>query len=77
MQTSVIFGTVKEGIMEILDERLGAFHIDIMAIVGAFTLSFQEFCACVAPKFFWEKDPIANKRWLVDMANAFRTSLFS
>ena len=31
-QTHVIFGTVKEEIMEIPDEHLGAFHTEIMAI---------------------------------------------
>lgn len=39
--TPVIFGTVKEGIMELLDNQLGSFHVEITAIqFGALTLSF-------------------------------------
>ena len=72
--TPMIIGTVKEGIMEILDERLGAFRTIIITIMGAHTLSFQEFRACRAPEFFGEKDPIASRRWLADMVNAFQTS---
>ena len=53
----MIFGSVKEGIMEILDEHLGMFLMEIMAIVRARTLSFYDFHACGAPKFFGEKDP--------------------
>ena len=59
-QSHVIFNTVNEGIMEILDERLGAFCTDIMVIMGSLTLSFQEFRACGAPEFFREKDPIGH-----------------
>lgn len=39
-QTPMIFVTVKEGILEILDERLGAFHTEIMALMGARTMKF-------------------------------------
>ena len=48
----MIFGSVKEGIMGILNERLGAFHTEIMEIVGAHTLSFRESHACGALEFF-------------------------
>ena len=72
----MIFGTVKEGILEILDERLGAFRTEVMTIVGSRTLYFHEFCASGAPEFFGEKDPISSKRWLADMDNAFWMSFF-
>ena len=39
-QTPVIFGTIKEGIMEVLDERLGAFHTEMVAMVDARSLTF-------------------------------------
>ena len=32
-------------VLEILDNCLGAFHAEIMAIIGAHTLSFQDFHA--------------------------------
>ena len=41
-QTPVIFGMIKEGIREILDEHLGAFCPEVMAIIGYHTLSFCE-----------------------------------
>ena len=53
---------------------MGAFSVEFIAIVGACILSFREFRACGAPTFSGEKDPIGNRRWLADMANAFRTS---
>ena len=44
-QTLVIFGSIKEGILEILDERFGTFPTEVMDITGAHTLSFREFRA--------------------------------
>ena len=38
------------------------------------TLSFREFRVCGAPDYHGALDPIASTRWLVDVANAFRTS---
>ena len=73
-QTPVIFGTVKEGILEILDERLGAFRTEIMDLMGACTMTFREFRACGAPDYHGAREPIASRRWLADIANAFRTS---
>ena len=72
----MIFGLVKEGIMEILDECMSTLRTKILAIMGACTLSFRKFHACGAPKFFGEKDPIASRRWLVEMVNAFRSSFY-
>ena len=72
----MIFGTVKEGNLEILDECLGVFCVEVMAIVGSCTLSFCEFRAYGASTFFEENDPISSRRWLADMANAFRTIFY-
>ena len=60
-QTSMIFGSVKEGIIQTLDERLGIFRIEIMAIMGVRTVSFSEFLALGAPEFFGEKHLIASR----------------
>lgn len=59
--------------MEIQDERLGAFCSEMVAMVGACTLNFQEFHACRAPDFFRRKEPIV-RRFLADIVNAFQTS---
>ena len=75
-QTHIIFGSVKEVIMENMYELLGTFYTEIMAIVGDHTLSFHDFHACGAPEFFGEKDPISSKRWLVDIMNAFQIRFF-
>lgn len=73
-QTLLIFSTVKEGILEILDERLGAFRTEMEAMMAARMLTFREFRACGAPKYHGARDPIASSKWLVDIANAFHTS---
>ena len=73
-QTPVIFGMIKEGILEILDERLAAFRTEMMAFLGARTFTFQEFRACEAPYYHGARDPIASGRWLAGVANAFRSS---
>mgnify|MGYP001550121524 CR=1 FL=1 len=73
-QTPVIFGTVKEGILEILGERLGAFRTELMAMLGARTLTFREFRACGAPYYQGARDPIASGRWLADVTNAYHSS---
>ena len=73
-QAPVIFGTIKEGIMEVLEGHLGSFRYEMVAMMGARTFTFCEFQACGALKFFGEKDPIASRHWLVDVVNAFRTN---
>ena len=52
------------------------FHTEIMAIVGAHTLSFRECHACGALDFFEEKDPTASRRWLAFMVNAFQMRFY-
>lgn len=58
----MIFGTVKEGILEILDEWLSAFCIEIVALVRTRSLNFKEFQACGAADYFGGRDPIARRR---------------
>ena len=45
-----------------------------MAIIGACTLTLWKFCAYGAHAFHGERDPIVNRRWLIDIANVFNTS---
>ena len=57
--TPIIFGMVKEGIMEIMEERLRSFTAELAAgQVGVRTPSFREFKAYGAPEFFTARDPI-------------------
>ena len=70
-QTLVIFGMIKEGILELLDERLSAFRTKVAAMMGSRTLTFREFRACGAPDYHGARDPIVSTRWLADVANAF------
>ena len=62
--TPVIFGTVKEGIMEIMEERLRSFRAETAAgHIRARTPLFWEFKASGAPKFFGVRTPLsANAR---------------
>ena len=72
--TLVIFGTVKEGMMEIMKERLRLFRaVMVAAQVGARTPSFQEFKPCGASEFFGVRDTIVSRRWVEDIENAQRT----
>lgn len=60
--TPMIFSTIKEGIMEPSDDRVGAFRTEIIVgQLGAQVLSFREFKACGALDFFEKKDPIASR----------------
>ncbi|XP_023742111.3 receptor-like protein EIX2 [Lactuca sativa] len=70
-QTLVIFGSVKEGVLELMDEKLGAFRTEIIAMMGARTLKFREFRACGAPDYNGDRDLIPSSRWLANVANAF------
>ena len=57
-QTPVIFGTIKEGILEILDERLSAFRTEMAAMIESRTLTFREFIACGAPDYQGPETPL-------------------
>ena len=48
-QTPVIFGSIKEGILELMDERLGMFCAEVAAMMGSRMLTLREFRACGAP----------------------------
>ena len=74
-QTPMIFDIVKEGIIEIMDEYLSFFRSEMVSMMGALTMTFHEFRACGALKFFRKKNPIAIRCWLADVRNAFRSSL--
>ena len=39
----MIFDTIKEGITEVVDEHLGTFCYNIVAMVGAHSLIFESF----------------------------------
>ena len=55
------FGAIKEGIVELLEERLGSFCSNKVALIGACSLTFKEFRACGAPDYYRDKDPIASR----------------
>ena len=58
----MIFGTVREGILEILDERLSAFRAKMVALVGMRSLTFKEFWERGAPYYHRVRDSIASMR---------------
>ena len=70
----MIFGMIKEGILELLDDGLSAFRNEVAAMIGSHKLTFREFGACGAPDYHGDQDPITSTKWLVDVANAFHTS---
>ena len=69
----MIFGLIKEGIPELMDERLSTFRAEVAAMMGSRMLTFREFRACGAPDYHGAREPVASTRWLEDVANAFRT----
>ena len=70
----MIFGSIKKGILELMEERLGTFNAEVAAMIGSHMLTFREFRTCGAPDYHGARDAIASTRWLADVANAFRTS---
>lgn len=58
----MIFGTINEGIINILDEHMGVFRIETVDMVGVRTLTFQEFHVCGAPEFLGRKNPIDSRK---------------
>ena len=54
---------------------MGAFRAEVMAIVGARTLSFHELRACGAPAFYGQRDLVASRIWLAVMANTTKMSV--
>ena len=69
--TPVIFGSIKEGIIELMEDRLKAFRSDMATSQsGPRTLSFNDFRGSGAPDFHGVKDPIAARRWIADTESA-------
>ena len=52
----MVFGSVKEGFLKILDECSREFCDEVIATGGAYTLSFCESHACGALAFYGERD---------------------
>lgn len=72
--TSVIFGLIKEGMIELMEERLGVFHVELkISQFGSYTLTFRDFRSCGDPEFFGKKGPISSRGWIADMENAQMT----
>ena len=60
--TPVIFGSIKEGIVELMEDCLRAFRSDMATSQsGSRTLSFKDFRGSGASDFHGEKDPIAAR----------------
>ena len=69
--TQVIFGSIKEGIIELMEDRLRAFRSDMATTQSrSRTLSFKDFRGSSAPNFHGAKDLIAARRWIVDIESA-------
>ena len=61
--TPVIFRSIKEGIIELMEEHLRAFSSDMASSQsGTRTLSFKDFRGCGPPELHGVKDPIMAKR---------------
>ena len=61
--TPMMFGLIKEGIIELMEDCLRIFTADLAASQsGARSLSFKDFKGCRAPYFFGVKNPIAARR---------------
>ena len=56
----MIYGLIKEGIMELMDERMSAYHTKMITLVGSHSLTFREFHAFRALEFFGMKGPAAR-----------------
>lgn len=73
--TPVMFGMIKEEIMELMDERLRTFREENEAgQLAAWTLTFRGFKACRASECFRKKGRIINRRLITDMESTQRTS---
>ena len=69
--TLIIFGSIKEGIVELMEDRLRAFRSDMASgQSGSRMLSFKDFRGSGAPDFHGAKDPIAARRWIADIESA-------
>ena len=73
--TPVIFGSIKEGSVELMEDRLRAFRSDLaFSQTGTRTLSFKEFRGSGVSDFHGVKDPIAARRWITYIESMQLTS---
>lgn len=73
--TPIIFRSIKEGIIELMEDHLQAFRSDATSNQsGTRTLSFKDFRGSGAPYFHWVKDPIAARRYIAYIESAQLTS---
>lgn len=73
--TPVIFGSIKEGIIELMEDHLRAVRSDLASgQASTCTLSFKDFRGSGAPDFHGVKNPIAARRWIADIESAQPTS---
>ena len=71
----MIFDTIKEGIMEIMEERLRSFMVEIViGQIRARAPSFRDFKAFGEPEFSGVQNPISSRHWVADLGNAKCTS---
>lgn len=72
-----LFGTIKQGLIEMMDERLGNVWVKLVASqFGAHNLTFLDFHSCGASEFFGMKEPVSSMCWIVDLECVFQTSFF-
>ena len=66
--TLVIFGSIREGIIKMMEDRLRAFRSDMTPSQSRTRmLSFKDYKGCGAPNFSGVKDPIAARRCIADI----------
>ena len=74
-ETPVISGSIKEGIVELMEDRLRAFRSELASSQsGTHTLSFKDFKGSGASDFHVVKGPIAAMRWIEDIESMQLTS---
>ena len=73
--TPVMFGSINEGIIEVMEDQFRIFRANLAASqYGAHILSFKDFKGCGAPNFFVVKDPIIARHWIAEIVCAQMTS---
>ena len=71
----VIFGSITEGIIELMEDLLRAFRSNMaLGQSGTHMLSFKDFKGCGAPDFHRVKVPVVARRWIADIESVQLTS---
>ena len=66
--TLVIFGSIKEGIIELMEDRLRAFRSDMAPSQSStHTQCFKDFKGCGMPDFHGVKYAMVTRRWITDI----------